>query len=155
AVVNLRKPITRFLDCVVATEQAVRHPIRIGKVTAGNVKVSDRQLAEYLLQQVIQIRAVRQRVKIRNVLLSCRLEVRSVIIRIVEKVPLDSKRLAIHLLPFRRRIHIDLDVGGLQHIRRTRSTRRAWLSKRSPPTPKPPPPHPLHPLLPTPPHPPP
>src|SRR5262249_10872814 len=119
AVVYLREAIPPVLDRIVATEQPAGDTIGIRDVAPAHVKMTDGQLTEYLLEQVVQVRSVRQRVEVGRVLPGGRLEVETVVVRVIEEVSLDAKRLAVHLLPLGSRVDVDLDVAGFQLMRST------------------------------------
>src|SRR5262249_24151540 len=59
-----------------------------------------------------------------------RIEIQTMVIRIIKEVALDAKRLAIHLLPLGTRVDVDLDFSGLQEVGSTGRAWRLWLSKR-------------------------
>src|SRR5215472_8119737 len=88
--------------------------------------MTDGQVTEYLLEQVVQIRSVCQRIKVRRVLFGSCLQIEAVIIRVVEEVALDPERLAVHLLPLGPGVDVDFDVARLQQIGCPRCARRAW-----------------------------
>ena len=81
--------------------------------------MAHREVAEYLLQQVIQIGAATQAIDIASIELLRLVEIEAVVVRIVEVGPLQPEGLVVHLGPFRPRIGLHLNVVGVERATRT------------------------------------
>src|SRR5256885_92112 len=78
--------------------------------------MAQRQLAEHLAEQVIEITAAGEPVEVRPILARRLRQIEAMMARIVDEVALQPPDLVVHLLPFSLRIDAQLHVIDLQGV---------------------------------------
>ena len=106
AVVDAREAVATAVNVVVCAEQSAADALHVGLLAAAHEDVPGGQFAEHLLEEVVEIVAARDVLKVRLVLRLCGLEVEAVVVRVVEEVALDAPDLAVHLPPLGARVNL-------------------------------------------------
>ena len=96
------------------------HLRRLRAIAAADEDVAERQVAEHLGEQVVEVAAAADAIDKRRVGLLGVGEIEAVRARVVEKVALDPPRLVVHLLPLEPRVDPHFHVGELQRHGRLR-----------------------------------
>src|ERR1700678_292875 len=120
---NPRQAVVAVFDCVISAEQPARNFLSLRDLSSSAAQMADRETAEHLLEDVVEVAARRDRLHVRLKPLLFFNGIHAVEVGIIEVSALDSPHLVVHLIPLRCWIDAYLEIGK-------RHRPFAWLHRR-------------------------
>ena len=115
AVVDVGETVTVVVDGVVGAEEAGVRRV-IGFAGTANEHVADGDFAEHFFEEVIQLVARADAVKVRLVALLDFRDVEAVVVGVVEEIALDAPGFAIHLAILGAGIDVGLETAEVERL---------------------------------------
>ena len=114
--VDAPEAVAAPIDREVGAEEPGLDRRQVGLIAALHEQVPNRELAEHLLEQIVEVRAAGEPLEVGLVPLLGRHEIETMMVGVVEEVALDAPRLVVHLSPFREGIDLDFHLVELERL---------------------------------------